>query len=105
LVADGTTVHLGPNARVGKWFDVKDAGSVVSARNFTIDALTGQPLPELPGGIPTQLGLEVAGALIAAAIVAFVPKLRRWLVNQIGRVLFLGVPPSRPQKVRRRKLA
>jgi hypothetical protein len=55
LVADGTTVHLGPNARVGKWFDVKDAGSYVSARNFTVDALTGQPLSELPGGIPAQL--------------------------------------------------
>jgi hypothetical protein len=103
FVADGATVHLGPNGRVGKWFDVKDAGSFVSARNFTIDAITGQSLPELSG--PAQLGLEVAAGLIVFVIVALVPKLHRWLGSQIGRVLFFGVPPSRPRKVRRRKLA
>jgi hypothetical protein len=96
LMADGMTVHLGPGAAVGKWFDVTGIGSYVSARNFKIDTLIGQPSQD----IPVQLGLGVAGSLLAAAIIAFVPKVRRWLGSQIKRVLFWGVPPS--QKVHRR---
>jgi hypothetical protein len=80
ITLDGSTIQLGPNATIGKWFDVSDAGSAVSARNFIV----GIPPPALPKAgmlreASVELAIGVVASILAAIIATFYSRLSRML--------------------------
>jgi hypothetical protein len=99
---DGATIRAGQNVSADKWFDVGTTG-VISAKNFVFETQGIIPTPATRE-IPFQLGMEVAGGLIVAILLAVAVKLRKWLLRQLTRIMFWGVPVAPSKKANRRKV-